>query len=115
MKARGRDLISGLPKTFEVSNKDMEAALYESMELIIDAVKSTVEKAPPEIAADIAEKGMVLSGGGGMIENLDKLISQRTGMIVEKAKDPRESVALGTGKSLDNIEKLRKYVDAKKR
>ena len=115
MKARGRDLISGLPKTFEVSNKDMEAALYESMELIIDAVKSTVEKAPPEIAADIAEKGMVLSGGGGMIENLDKLISQRTGMIVEKAKDPREAVALGTGKSLDNIEKLRKYVDAKKR
>jgi len=115
MKARGRDLISGLPKTFEVSNKDMEAALYESMELIIDALKSTVEKAPPEIAADIAEKGMVLSGGGGMIENLDKLISQRTGMIVEKAKDPREAVALGTGKSLDNIEKLRKYVDAKKR
>ena len=93
----------------------MEAALYESMELIIDALKSTVEKAPPEIAADIAEKGMVLSGGGGMIENLDKLISQRTGMIVEKAKDPREAVALGTGKSLDNIEKLRKYVDAKKR
>ena len=115
MKARGRDLISGLPKTFEVSNKDMEAALYESMELIIDAVKSTVEKAPPEIAADIAEKGMVLSGGGGMIENLDKLISQRTGMIVEKAKYPQEAVALGTGKSLDNIEKLRKYVDAKKR
>jgi len=115
MKARGRDLISGLPKTFEVSNKDMEAALYESMELIIDALKSTVEKAPPEIAADIAEKGMVLSGGGGMIENLDKLISQRTGMIVEKAKDPQEAVALGTGKSLDNIEKLRKYVDAKKR
>ncbi len=115
MKARGRDLISGLPKTFEVSNKDMEAALYESMELIIDALKSTVEKAPPEIAADIAEKGMVLSGGGGMIENLDKLISQRTGMIVEKAKYPQEAVALGTGKSLDNIEKLRKYVDAKKR
>jgi len=115
MSARGRDLISGLPKTFEVSNKDLEAALHESMEMIIDAVKSTVEKAPPEIAADIAEKGIILSGGGGMIENLDKLITQRTGMIVEKAENPYEAVAIGTGKSLDNIERLRKYVEAKKR
>lgn len=115
MDARGRDLISGLPKTFTVTNKEMEAALHESMEMIVDAVKSTVEKAPPEIAADIAERGLTLTGGGGMIENLDKLIAQRTGMIVNKAENPYEAVAMGTGMSLGNIEKLRRYVASKKR
>ena len=115
MDARGRDLISGLPKTFTVTNKEMEAALHESMEMIVDAVKSTVEKAPPEIAADIAERGLTLTGGGGMIENLDKLIAQRTGMIVTKAENPYEAVAMGTGMSLGNIEKLRRYVASKKR
>ena len=115
MDARGRDLISGLPKTFTVNNKEMEAALHESMEMIVDAVKSTVEKAPPEIAADIAERGLTLTGGGGMIENLDKLIAQRTGMIVNKAENPYEAVAMGTGMSLGNIEKLRRYVASKKR
>jgi rod shape-determining protein MreB len=115
MDARGRDLISGLPKTFSVSNKEMEAALHESMEMIIDAIKSTVEKAPPEIAADIAEKGLTLTGGGGMIENLDLLIAQRTGMKVTKAENPYEAVALGTGKSLENIDKLRRYVASKRR
>lgn len=115
MNARGRDLISGLPKTFRVNSKDMEAALHESMEMIVDAVKSTVEKAPPEVAADIAEKGIVLTGGGGMIENLDKLISQRTGMSVTLADDPYEAVALGAGKSLEDIDKLRIYASDKKR
>jgi len=115
MEARGRDLISGLPKTFTVTSKEMEAALHESMEMIVDAVKSTVEKAPPEVAADIAEKGLTLTGGGGMIENLDILIAQRTGMKVTKAENPYEAVALGTGKSLENIEKLRRYVASKKR
>ena len=115
MSARGRDLISGLPKTFKCTNKDMEAALHESMEMIVDAVKNTVEKAPPEIAADIAEKGMMLTGGGGMMENLDKLISMKTGMQVAVASQPYEAVALGTGKSLDDIEKLMVYASDKKR
>ncbi len=115
MNARGRDLISGLPKTFPVTNKDIEAALHESMDMIIDAIKSTVEKAPPEIAADIAERGMVLTGGGAMIENLDKLIQQRTGMIVALAEQPYEAVAIGAGESLNNIEKLRIYANDKKR
>ena len=115
MDARGRDLISGLPKTLRVNSKDMEAALHESMEMIIDAVKSTVEKAPPEIAADIAERGVMLTGGGGMIENLDKLIARRTGMEVSLAPDPYEAVALGAGKSLENIERLRVYASDKKR
>lgn len=115
MDARGRDLISGLPRTFRVNSKDMEAALHESMEMIVDAVKTTVEKAPPEIAADIAERGVMLTGGGAMIENLDKLIAQRTGMEVSIAPDPYEAVALGAGKSLENIERLRVYASDKKR
>jgi rod shape-determining protein MreB len=115
MSARGRDLISGLPKTFRVNSKDMEAALHESMEMIVDAVKTTVEKAPPEVAADIAERGLILTGGGGMIENLDKLISQRTGMNVALAPEPYEAVALGAGKSLEDIEKLRVYASEKTR
>lgn len=115
MDARGRDLISGLPKTFRVNSKDMEAALHESMEMIVDAVKTTVEKAPPEIAADIAERGLILTGGGSMIENLDKLIAQRTGMEVALAPNPYEAVALGAGKSLENIERLRVYASDKKR
>ena len=115
MSARGRDLISGLPKTFKCTNKDMEAALHESMEMIVDAIKNTVEKAPPEIAADIAEKGMMLTGGGGMIENLDKLISMKTGMEVALAEQPYEAVALGTGRSLQDVEKLMVYASDKKR
>lgn len=113
VSARGRDLVSGFPKTFEVTNKDMEEALREAVDTIIDAIKSTVEKAPPEIAADIAENGMVLSGGGSLIENFDKLISMRTGMEVTVAENPYEAVAIGTGKSLLNIEKLKRYADVK--
>ena len=109
MDARGRDIISGLPKTMEVNNKDMMIALQESMDIIVDGVKATIEKAPPEIAADIAEHGMVLSGGGGMIANLDKLISKRTGMAVTVADNAFEAVAVGTGMSLENIEKLKIY------
>ena len=109
MNARGRDIISGLPKTLEVTNKDMMIALQESMDIIVDAMKGTIEKAPPEIAADIADKGMILSGGGGMIYNLDKLIKKRTGMEVSIAENAFEAVALGAGKSLEDIEKLKIY------
>ena len=109
VNARGRDIISGLPKTLEVTNKDMMIALQESMDIIVEAVKGTIEKAPPEIAADIADKGMILSGGGGNIYNLDKLIKKRTGMEVSVAEYTFEAVALGAGKSLENIEKLKIY------
>lgn len=109
MNARGRDLISGLPKTLEVSNKDMQVALQESMDVIIDGIKTTIEKTPPEIAADIASNGMILSGGGGMVENLDKLIEKDTGMSVIVAENAFEVVALGAGTSLNDLEKLKLY------
>ena len=89
VKASGRDIISGLPKVIEVTNRDIMLGLQESIDIVIDGIKSTIEKAPPEIAADIAEKGMVLSGGGGKIYNLDKLIEKRTGVKAE-----RESVSM---------------------
>ena len=116
MDARGRDIISGLPKTLSVTNKDMMIALQESLDIIIDAIKTTIEKAPPEIAADIAERGMLLSGGGGKIYNLDKLIKKRTDMDVKVADNAFEAVAVGTGMSLDDIEKLKIYAqNGKKR
>lgn len=116
MDARGRDIFSGLPKTLSVTNKDMMIALQESLDIIIDAIKTTIEKAPPEIAADIAERGMLLSGGGGKIYNLDKLIKKRTDMDVKVADNAFEAVAVGTGMSLDDIEKLKIYAqNGKKR
>lgn len=109
MNARGRDIISGLPKTLEVSSKEMANALQESVDIIIDAIKATIEKAPPEIAADITDHGMILSGGGGLIHNLDKLIKKRTDMDVTIAENAFAAVALGAGMSLEDINKLKIY------
>lgn len=116
MDARGRDIVSGLPKTLQVTNKDMMIALQESLDIIVDAIKTTIEKAPPEIAADIAEHGMLLSGGGGRIYNLDRLVKKKTDMNVEVAENAFEAVAVGTGTSLNDIEKLKVYAqNGKKR
>jgi len=115
MDARGRDTISGLPKTISVRSRDMQDALEEPVEVVIEGIKATLENAPPELAADIVTSGLVLSGGGGMIANLDKLIEMRTGIHVRVAENAFEAVAVGTGKSLANIEKLKRYVVAKRR
>lgn len=109
VQASGRDIISGLPKTLEVTNRDIMMALQESIDIIIDGIKSTIEKAPPEIAADIASNGMILSGGGGMIHNLDMTIEKRTGMKARIAENAFEAVAQGTGMSLNDLEKLKIY------
>jgi rod shape-determining protein MreB len=109
VKASGRDLISGLPKIIEVTNKDMMLALQESLDIIVDGIRQTIEKAPPEIAADIANTGMMLSGGGGLIRNLDKIVEDATGLNVTTAENAFEAVATGTGMSLNDIEKLRIY------
>lgn len=114
-KASGRDLISGLPKTIEVSNKDMMLALQESVEVIVDGVKTTIEKAPPEVAADIANNGMMLSGGGGLVRGLDHVIAKATGLKVTTAENAFEAVAAGTGMSLNDIEKLKIYATSVRR
>ncbi len=114
-KASGRDIISGLPKTIEVTSKDLEEALSESVDVIVDGVKATIEKAPPEIAADVAENGLVLSGGSSLLKNLDKVITNRTGMKVTMAENPLEGVILGAAKALEDIEKLKIYIKKSRR
>lgn len=109
MQARGRDIITGLPKTVSINSIDAMKALEEPIKLIIDGIKSTLEKTPPEIAADIVTNGLVLSGGGGLIRGLDILIENNTGLKVTIAENALEAVAEGTGKSLLNIEKIQKY------
>ncbi|CRF28920.1 Rod shape-determining protein MreB [Mycobacterium tuberculosis] len=100
---RGRDLVSGLPKTMSVTSDEITEALADTVNSIVDAVKITLEKCPPELAADIMDRGIVLTGGGGLLRNLDKLLSRETGMPVLVAENPLDCVAIGTGRALDNI------------
>ena len=112
MDARGRDLVNGLPKIISVRNKDMQDALEESVDIVIEGIKSTLEDAPPELAADIVMNGLVLSGGGALIRNLDKLVELKTGIRVRVTENAFEAVVLGAGKGLTDIEKLKRYVHA---
>ncbi len=110
MQIRGRDLISGLPKTVEISSTEVREALKEPISAIIDAIKSTLEKTPPELASDIMENGIMLTGGGALLRGLDKLIKQETGMPVTIADEPLDCVALGTGKSVEDQEIFEKVL-----
>ena len=106
MEIRGRDLTTGLPKNIIITSSQIEEAMKESITKIVDIVKMTLEKTPPELAADIMEKGIVLAGGGALIKNLDKLISEETGMPVYVADSPLDCVVRGAGKTLEDIERL---------
>ena len=104
MEVRGRDLIDGLPKSITVSSEEIRKALQPVVQEILNTVKSTLEVTPPELAADIIDRGIMLSGGGSLLKNLDKFISQRTGILVNVADDPLSAVALGAGKVLERID-----------
>lgn len=108
MEIRGRDLLTGLPKTLEISQDEIVEALRESLLQIIDGVKKTLETTPPELSADVMERGIVLTGGGALLRNLDKVISDETNMPVFIAEDPLDCVAIGTGKALDNFDVIKK-------
>lgn len=112
---RGRDLVTGLPKTILITSIDIMKGVEEPINTIIDSIKSTLEKAPPEIAADIMDSGMVLTGGGALLRGLEKLLSEETGMRVYIGDRPLEAVALGTGMSLLHMENIAKYVKGKKK
>ncbi|MEH7439896.1 rod shape-determining protein [Neobacillus drentensis] len=103
MEIRGRDLLTGLPKTIEITAKEIATALNDTVYAIVEAVKNTLEKTPPELAADIMDRGIVLTGGGALLRNLDKVISEETKMPVLIAENPLDCVAIGTGKALDHI------------
>lgn len=107
MDIRGRDLLTGLPKTIEITSREISESLKEAITSIIDGVRKTLEQTPPELAADVMERGIVLTGGGALLANLDKVISDETNMPVFIAEEPLDCVAIGTGKSLDHIDLIR--------
>ncbi len=111
MEIRGRDLITGLPKVITISQKEVREALSEPVISIIEAIKTTLEKTPPELAADIMDKGIMLAGGGALLRGLDQLINEETHMPVHIAESPLDCVAVGAGKALDTIDKI---LDSKK-
>ncbi|MCD6310158.1 MAG: rod shape-determining protein [Candidatus Eremiobacteraeota bacterium] len=99
MEIRGRDLINGLPKTIEITSEEVREALAEPVGAIVEAVKAVLEKTPPELAADIIDRGIVMTGGGSLLRGMDQLLSRVTGMPVQLADDPVSCVAIGTGKA----------------
>ena len=108
MDIRGRDLVTGLPKTIEITSKEISNALRESITAIIDGVKKTLEQTPPELSADVMERGIMLTGGGALLKNLDKVISEQTNIPVFIAENPLDCVAIGTGKALDHMNVLKR-------
>lgn len=106
MEIRGRDLITGLPKVLNITEAEVREALKEPVALIIDSIKTTLEKTPPELASDIMDKGIMLAGGGALLRGLDRLINEETHMPVHIAESPLDCVALGAGKALDTIDKI---------
>jgi rod shape-determining protein MreB len=108
MEIKGRDLIEGIPKTLVISDEEIREALAETVSVIIDAARTALEQTPPELSADIVDKGIVLTGGGALLRNLDKRLREETGLPVSMADDPLASVVLGTGRLLTDFDLLRK-------
>ncbi|MGE5629907.1 MAG: rod shape-determining protein [Caulobacteraceae bacterium] len=110
---KGRDLVTGLPKTVTVTVEEVREALKEPIAIILDGIKSTLEKTPPELAADIMDRGIMLSGGGALLHGLDLLVRQETGMPVQVAENPLDCVVLGTGKALEQYDDISRSYSAK--
>ena len=108
LEIKGRDLVEGVPKTITISDAEIREALAETVETILDAVRRALEQTPPELAADIVDRGIVLTGGGALLKNLDKRLREETGLPVSIADDPLTSVVMGTGKVLMDFDLLRK-------
>ena len=110
MNIRGRDMISGLPRTIEVNSDDVTEALQNDLQGVISAVKSVLFKTPPELSADVMDKGMVLTGGSSLLRNMDTLLSQVTGVPAYVADEALLCVAKGTGVALDNLESYKRSI-----
>ncbi len=108
MEVKGRDLVAGIPKTITISDDEIREALAEPINAIVEAVKIALERTPPELAADIVDKGIVLAGGGALLRNLDVLLREETGLPVIVAEDPLSCVVLGSGKALDELDLLKR-------
>ncbi|HZO64281.1 MAG TPA: rod shape-determining protein [Kribbellaceae bacterium] len=112
---RGRDMVSGLPRTVQVSAADMRRAIEEPVSAIVDAVKATLDKTPPELAGDIVDRGIVLTGGGALLQGLDERLRHETGIPIHVAENPLDAVVLGAGKCVDNIDTLQRILVTDKR
>jgi rod shape-determining protein MreB and related proteins len=108
MEIKGRHLIEGVPKTITITDEEVREALAETVNVIVDAVRVALERTPPELSADIVDRGLVITGGGSMLQNLDKRLREETGLPVSNAEDPLSSVVLGAGKMLGDFDLLRK-------
>lgn len=109
---KGRDLINGLPKTVKIISEEIRECLQEPISSIVEAVREALENTPPELSADIMERGIMLAGGGSLLRGLDQLISDETGLPVHVAEDPLTCVAMGTGKALDEMDRLRSVIQS---
>src|SRR6266516_2827648 len=107
---RGRDLVSGLPKTIIISAEEIRRAIEEPVALIVDAVKTTLDKCPPELAGDVMDRGIALTGGGALLRGLDERLREETGMPIHMADNPLDSVVLGTGKCVEDFDTLRQVL-----
>ncbi len=107
MDIKGRDLVSGIPKTLTISADEIQTAIQEQVDVIVEAVRVALEVTPPELSADIVDQGIVLTGGGALLKNLDHILSEETGMPIHVADDPLSSVVLGSGQALDNLDILK--------
>ena len=110
MEVKGRDSVAGLPKTIHISSQEIREALADTIGAILDLVRTALERCPPELSADLVDRGFVLAGGGAMIRGLDRMLSDGTGLPVFAAEDPLSAVALGTGKVLEELEWLIKEI-----
>jgi rod shape-determining protein MreB len=107
IEIKGRDLVAGLPKTLTLTSEEVREALQEPVSAIVEAVRITLERCPPELAADLVDRGMVLAGGGALLRGIDKLLAEQTGLPVHVADDPLSAVAEGTGVVLHELNFLR--------
>jgi rod shape-determining protein MreB len=110
IEVKGRDLASGIPKILTIDSEEIRAAISEQIDAIVDTVKIALEQTPPELAADIVDTGIVLTGGGALLKNLDQLLREETSLPITVTDDPLSTVALGSGKAIDSIEILRQVV-----
>ena len=108
MEVKGRDLVAGLPKTLTLTTEEVREALHDPISTIVEAIRFTLERSPPELSADLVDRGMVLAGGGALLRGIDKLIAEQTGLPVHVADDPLSAVAEGTGMVLHELKFLRK-------
>jgi rod shape-determining protein MreB len=106
-EVKGRDILTGIPKTITINSDEVREALSEPLGEIVDAVRRALEKTPPELAADIVDKGIVIAGGGALLRNIDVLLREETGLPVSIAEDPMSAVVIGSGKALDSLALLR--------